>query len=413
MILDRYNTYLLDNGLRIIHLPQDSQISYCGVIVNVGSRDEKEEQFGLAHFIEHMLFKGTDKRRSFQIINRLEDVGGELNAYTSKEETVVYAGFLNEYTERTIELIADLIQHSTFPQAEINKEILVIQDEIQSYNDSPSELIYDDFEEMLFDANPMAHNVLGREENLKNFTSHIAKEFYSNFYQPQNMVFFSTGKTDFKKIVKWVGKYFDFRQNGFSGHQRTVPSTVKNEIKTVYRDTFQTHCLMGGRAFGIHHPERLTLYLLNNILGGPGMNSLLNLALREKNGLVYNVESTVQTFTDCGWWGVYFGTDRENADKCEKLVRKELAKLSENKISDAKLKKYKLQMLGQIAISSENKESVALSLGKSYLRYGKYDSNEQVRNYIEAITAERLQSVAVELFDNNKITVLKYSKNDN
>lgn len=408
--MDNYTTHILDNGFRIIHQKQESPISYCGVIVNVGSRDEKEHEFGMAHFIEHMLFKGTSKRKSAQIINRLEDVGGELNAYTSKEETVVYAGFLNEYTERTIELISDLIQHSTFPQHELEKEIQVIQDEIQSYNDSPAELIYDDFEEMLFHSNSMAHNVLGKNETLDCFTSEKAKNFYHNFYQPENMVFFSLGNTDVKKIIKWVNKYFDFKQNGGTAFGRTMPEIALPERKTLVRDTYQVHCLMGTKAYDIHHEERITLYLLNNILGGPGMNSLLNLALRERNGLVYNVESTVQTFTDCGWWGVYFGTDPENADRCEKLVKKELVKLCEKQISDVKLRKYKLQMLGQLAIAFENKESLALSLGKSYLRFGKFDSNEQVRRKIEAITAEQLQNVAREIFDINKLTILKYTK---
>ena len=310
-----------------MHLPQNSPVSYCGVIVNVGSRDEHEDEQGMAHFIEHMLFKGTNKRRSSQIINRLEDVGGELNAYTSKEETVIYAGFLSEYTERSIELIADLVQNSTFPQSELEKEVLVIQDEIQSYNDSPSELIYDDFEEMLFDSNPMAHNVLGKNENLNSFTSKKALTFYHTFYQPENMVFFSSGSTNLKKIIKWVEKYFNFQQISNGNHARIAPAVAEKEQKTVTRDTHQMHCLMGGRAYDIYHPERMTLYLLNNILGGPGMNSLLNLSLRERNGLVYNVESSVQTFTDCGWWGVYFGTDPENAEKCERLVRKELTKL--------------------------------------------------------------------------------------
>lgn len=389
-------------------MPQNSPVSYCGVIVNVGSRDENEEEQGMAHFIEHMLFKGTNKRRSSQIINRLEDVGGELNAYTSKEETVIYAGFLSEYTERSIELIADLVQNSTFPQSELEKEVLVIQDEIQSYNDSPSELIYDDFEEMLFDSNPMAHNVLGKNENLNSFTSKKALTFYHTFYQPENMVFFSSGSTNLKKIIKWVEKYFNFQQNSNGNHARIAPAVAEKEQKTVTRDTHQMHCLMGGRAYDINHPERMTLYLLNNILGGPGMNSLLNLSLRERNGLVYNVESSVQTFTDCGWWGVYFGTYPENAEKCERLVRKELTKLCEVKIPDHKLKKYKLQLMGQLAIAAENKESLALSLGKSYLRFGKFDSNEKVRQEIEGITSDRLLQVARDIFEPIKLTVLKY-----
>lgn len=406
--MEQLNTHQLENGLRIIHLRNNASVSYCGVIVNAGSRDEADAQHGMAHFIEHMLFKGTNKRRSSQIINRLEDVGGELNAYTTKEETVLYAGFLNEYTERSIELMADLIQHSTFPQQEIEKEVVVIQDEIQSYNDSPSELIYDDFEDLLFGDNPMAHNVLGDSESLDAFNSASAKEFYAQFYQPQNMVFFLLGNTDFKKTVKWAGKYFDFACQNFKMQERVTPLGLPNQRKELKRGTFQTHYLMGARAYDIYHPERLTLYLLNNILGGPGMNSLLNLSLRERNGLVYNVESSVQTFTDCGWWGVYFGTDPENADKCERLVKKELRRLCDIKISDFKLKKYKSQLLGQLAISAENKENAALSLGRNFLRYGKYDSNEQVRQEIEAITAERLQDTAREIFNPDELTILKY-----
>ena len=407
--MDNYNTYQLDNGLRIIHLPQSSPVSYCGVIVNVGSRDETGDQQGMAHFIEHMLFKGTGKRRSAQIINRLEDVGGELNAYTSKEETVIYAGFLSEYTERTIELIADLIQHSTFPEAEVEKELVVIQDEIKSYKDIPAELIYDDFEEMLFDSNPMAHNVLGKNENLETFTAKDALEFYHTFYQPENMVFFSVGNTDLKKIIRWVNRYFNFQKNGFADHVRTAPQIPVKQHKIVSRDTHQVHCLMGARSYDIYHPERMTMYLLNNILGGPGMNSLLNLSLRERNGLVYTVESTFQPFTDCGWWGIYFGTDPENAVKCERLVQRELTKLCENKISESKLKKYKLQLMGQLAIAAENKENIALSLGKSYMRYGKFDNNEQIRKKVEAITSERLLSVAQEMFDVKNLTLLKYT----
>ncbi|MFV0391485.1 MAG: M16 family metallopeptidase [Paludibacteraceae bacterium] len=407
--MENYHTHLLENGMRVVHLPHVSPVAYCGVIVDVGSRDESEEEYGMAHFVEHMLFKGTNKRRASQIINRLEDVGGELNAYTSKEETVVYAGFLKEYTERTIELIADLVQHSIFSQKEIEKEIVVVQDEIQSYNDSPSELIYDDFEEMLFDSSPMAHNVLGSSKHIERFTSERICAFYNRFYQPENIVFFSFGNTDFKKIVRWVEKYFDFSSNGFQNNERVVPPSFFAEDKVLKRDTFQTHYLMGSRAYDIHHPERITLYMLNNILGGPGLNSILNLALREKNGLVYHVESSVQTFTDCGWWGVYFGTDPENADRCERLVRKELKNLCDHRISDSKLKKYKQQLLGQLAISAENKENVALSLGKSYMRYGKFDDNKQVRQEIEFITSERLQKVASEIFDSNNLTVLKYS----
>ena len=364
----------------------------------------------MAHFVEHMIFKGTEKRKAIQIINRLEDVGAELNAYTTKEETVVYAAFLNKYVERSIELISDLIFHSIFPPDEIEKEIEVIKDEIESYNDSPAELIFDDFEELIFHSNSMSHNVLGTKENLDKFTSDKAKNFYRQFYLPQNMVFFSCGNVNLDKIVRLVEKYFDFPSDEMQANNRKLPDYQPSENKVIHKDTNQAHCILGCRSYDMYHPDRMALYLLNNILGGPGMNSLLNLRLREKTGLVYNVESTVQEFTDCGWWGIYFGSDPEDVEKCEKLIRKELLKLCENKLSESKLKKYKQQLIGQLALAAENKENVSLSLGKSYLRFGKYDSSEKVKADIESVTAEQLQNIACELFNEKNIFVLKYSK---
>ncbi|MBP1637789.1 MAG: peptidase domain protein [Bacteroidetes bacterium] len=405
-----YQTHILPNGLRLVHLPNKSSVSYCGVIVNAGSRDETEEEYGMAHFIEHMLFKGTAKRKSGQIINRLEDVGGELNAYTSKEETVIYAGFLQEYTERAIELISDIVLHSVFPQKEIDKEVEIILDEIRSYKDSPSELIYDDFEEMLYSSNPMSHSVLGNRKNLKRFTTAKTKIFYENHYVLREMVFFSVGMIGFDKIIKWCQRYFQLTHNVYTSPIRKCPSVQQIQRKEVKRNTHQVHSLMGARAYNIYHPDRMVLYLLNNILGGTGMNSLLNLSLREKNGLVYTVESDYQAFTDSGWWAVYFGTDPENADKCEKLVRKELLGLCENRIKEQKLKKYQLQLMGQMAISSENMENLALSLGKSYMRYGKFDDIEEIKKKINSITAEQLQRVANEMFNPDNLSVLRYTK---
>lgn len=407
-LLETYQTHLLDNGLRIIHLPLKSALAYCGVIVNAGSRDEAATEHGMAHFIEHMLFKGTRKRRSVQIINRLEDVGGELNAYTSKEETVVYAGFLKEYTPRAIELIADLVQNSTFPDKEAEKELLVIQEEIQSYNDSPSELIFDDFEAMIFDGNAIGHSVLGEEHDLNGFTPDMAKRFFGRYYQPGNMVFFYVGDIDFNKLINRVRDSFIFSNDHALNHERIAPQHVVSGKRIVNRDTHQVHCMIGTRAYDIHHPDRMALYLLNNILGGPGMNSRLNLALREKNGLVYTVESIIQPYTDCGWWAVYFGADPENFKKCERLVRKELLKLCDERVSEQKLMKYKTQIKGQMAISGDNKENLALALGKSYLRYGKFDSNEQVQEEIMNVSAEKLQLLAQELFAPEKLSVLIY-----
>lgn len=403
-----YQTHTLSNGLRIIYKPDTSAVTHCGLVVNVGSRDERDHQQGMAHFIEHLLFKGTDKRRSSHIINRLENVGGELNAYTSKEETVVYATVLNEYFERAMELISDIVLHSTFPQKEIDKEVVVIIDEIQSYNDSPSELIYDDFEEMIFDKHPIGHSILGTAELLNGYTTAHAIDFVSSHYLPQEMVFFVVGDVEFSKLRRMAEKYLHTVVNSTATSIRTSPQSYTPSRKELIKNTHQVHFIGGNRAYDLYHPNRLGMYLLNNILGGPGMNSLLNLSLREKHGLVYNIESSFQPFTDTGMWSVYFGCDSENAAKCEQLLYAELQKLKDKPLPDSALKKYKLQLMGQMAISAEQKEGLALSLGKSYLRYGKIEDLNDVKKRIELLTAEHLQTIANEIFDFEKLSVLKY-----
>jgi len=403
-----YQTYTLSNGLRIIYKPDISAVAYCGIVVNTGSRDENENEQGMAHFIEHMLFKGTKKRRSGHIINRLENVGGELNAYTSKEETVVYAGVLKEYFERAMELVSDIVFHSTFPQKEIDKEVVIILDEIQSYNDSPSELIFDDFEELLFDNHPIGHNILGKSELLEKYSTDDAFRFVKKQYRPEEMVFFALGDLDFKQLIRWAEKYLKTENREPKTRMRVSPTYYQPNKKEINKNTHQVHFMMGNRAYDLYHPNRMGMYLLNNILGGPGMNSLLNLSLREKHGLVYNVESSFQPFTDAGMWSVYFGCDPENVARCEQLVHNELQKLCDQPLSENALKKYKLQLVGQMAISTEHKENLALSLGKSFLRYGKIDDLETVKQMIEAVTAEKLQQIANEIFDMKQLSVLKY-----
>lgn len=403
-----YQTYTLSNGLRIIHKPDESAVTYCGMVINTGSRDEVETEQGMAHFIEHMLFKGTEKRRSGHIINRLENVGGELNAYTSKEETVVYAIVLKEYFERAIELVSDIVLHSTFPQKEIDKEVVIIVDEIQSYNDSPSELIYDDFEELLFANHPIGHNILGKSELLEKYTTEDATRFVQMHYRPEEMVFFVLGDLDFNQIVRWAQKYLKTDDQKQRCTERKSPTSYRPVKKEIVKNTHQVHFMLGNRSYDLHHPNRMGMYLLNNILGGPGMNSLLNLSLREKHGLVYNVESSYQPFTDTGMWSVYFGCDTENAARCEQLVYSELQKLREQPLTENALKKYKLQLMGQMAISAEQKENLALSLGKSFLRYGKIDNLEIVKQKIEEITVDKLQEIANEIFNPDRLSVLKY-----
>jgi len=403
-----YQTYTLSNGIRIIHKPDQSPVAYCGMVINTGSRDEAENEQGMAHFIEHMLFKGTEKRRSGHIINRLENVGGELNAYTSKEETVVYAGVLKEYFERAMELVSDIVFHSTFPQKEIDKEIVIILDEIQSYNDSPSELIFDDFEELLFANHPIGHNILGKSELLEKYSTNDAFRFVKKHYRPEEMVFFALGDLDFKQLVRWVEKYLKTENREPKTRMRVSPTYYQPNKKEINKNTHQVHFMMGNRAYDLYHPNRMGMYLLNNILGGPGMNSLLNLSLREKHGLVYNVESSYQPFTDTGMWSIYFGCDPENVNRCEQLVYNELQKLREQLLPENALKKYKLQLVGQMAISSEHKENLALSLGKSFLRYDKIDDLDVIKQMIEAVTAEKLQQIANEIFDMKQLSVLKY-----
>ena len=403
-----YQTYTLSNGLRIIHKPDNTAVTYCGLVINTGSRDEPENEQGMAHFIEHMLFKGTEKRRSGHIINRLENVGGELNAYTSKEETVVYAIVLNEYFERAMELVFDIVFHSTFPQKEIEKEVVIIVDEIQSYNDSPSELIFDDFEELIFANHSIAHNILGKPELLEQYNTADAVRFVKKHYKPEEMVFFVLGDFNFEQLIKLGEKYLKQGTNKKEQVVRNSPTSYVPVRKETDKNTHQIHFMVGNRSYDLYHPNRLGMYLLTNILGGPGMNSLLNLSLREKHGLVYNVESNYQPFTDTGMWSVYFGCDTENATRCEQLVYAELQKLREVPLSENALKKYKLQLMGQMAISSEQKENYALSLGKSFLRYGKIEDLESVKKRIEALTAEKLQEIAIEMYNPDELSVLVY-----
>lgn len=403
-----YQIYTLSNGLRIIHKPVVAPVCYCGMVINAGSRDERSDEHGMAHLVEHLLFKGTTKRRSGHIINRLENVGGELNAFTSKEETVVYAAVLSEHAEKAVELIGDIVFHSVFPAKEIEKEKVIVLDEIQSYNDSPSDLIYDDFEEILFDHHPIGHNILGEPELLQSYTREQMIAFVKRLYIPEQMVFYVVGDVQEKKLIRWADHYFNSNNNQLPVQWREKPNGYTPLRKETKKDTFQMHQMMGNLAYDLYHPDRIGLYLLNNILGGPGMNSLLNLSLREKHGLVYNVDSVYQPLTDTGMWMVYFGCDQSNLTKCERLTRSVLRKLVDDKFSDKQLQRYKLQLLGQMAISSENRESLGISMGKSLLRYGKVDTLDSVKAKIMSITGVKLQEIAGRVFDEAKMSVLTY-----
>lgn len=464
----KYNTYTLDNGLRIIHLPSDSQVVYCGYQINAGTRNEEPGEEGLAHFCEHVTFKGTERRKAWHILNCLESVGGDLNAYTNKEGTVYYSAILKEHIARTVDLLSDIVFHSVYPQAEIDKEVEVICDEIESYNDSPAELIYDEFENILFKGSPLGHNILGTAEQVRAFKTEDALRFTRKLYRPDNAIFFAYGDIDFKKLVKLIQKALgecpkgrelacsadcksaempteeriteetpteeriaeetptkeriteetptsetptEEMEAGDANHKVqsskfNIQSKVAGQTIVMQKNTHQAHVMIGTRAYDVNDDRRMPLYLLNNMLGGPGMNAKLNLALREHNGLVYSVESTMVAYGDTGTWSIYFGCDEHDVKRCLRLVRKELDKFMQKPLSDAQLKAAKKQIKGQIGVACDNRENFALDFGKSFLHYGWEKNVDRLYEQVDEITAAQIQAVAQELFDKDRLTTL-------
>lgn len=412
----KYNTATLDNGLRAIHCPSASPVVYCGYEVCAGTRDEKEGEEGMAHFCEHTTFKGTRHRSAMQILNRLESVGGDLNAYTNKEGTVYYAAILKEHIARAVDLLSDIVFHSTYPQQEIDKEVEVICDEIESYNDSPAELIYDEFENILFKGNSLGHNILGTAEQVRQFTTEDALRFTRKLYRPDNAVFFAYGDIDFKKLVtllkRSVGseelrvKNEEFNSREEERMKGEESNSPKGQTIVMEKHTHQAHVMIGTQAYDVHDDRRMPLYLLNNILGGPGMNAKLNLALREHNGLVYTVESTMVAYGDTGTWSIYFGCDEHDVKRCLRLVRKELDRFMEKPLSDAQLRAAKKQIKGQIGVACDNRENFALDFGKSFLHYGWEKNVDRLYEQVDAITTQQMQAVAQELFDEHRLTTL-------
>ena len=415
--MTKYNTHTLKNGLRIIHLPSASQVVYCGYQIASGTRNELPGEEGLAHFCEHMTFKGTERRNAIQIINALEGVGGELNAFTNKEDTVFYAVISKEHFSQAVEILSDIVFHSQYPQHEIEKEVAVICDEIESYNDSPAELIYDEFENIIFEGHPLGHNILGNAEQLRTYKTEDAMRFVSRNYRTDNTIFFAYGDLDFEKICKSVecrteSLEFDSAVP-VALPSRTVANTTLSTLSpqpiSRHLNTHQAHVMLGTRAYDIHHPLRIPLYLLNNILGGPGMNARLNISLRERNGLVYTVESTMVSYSDTGIWCIYFGCDSHDIKRCLKLVRRELDKMMQKPLSDTQLRNAKRQLKGQIAIACDNREQFALDFGKSFLHYGWEKDITHLYESIDNVTAEEIQKVANELFATDRLTTLIFN----
>ena len=398
----------LPNGLRIVFQPVQATVGHVALLINTGSRDELENEQGMAHFIEHNLFKGTKKRKAYHILSRLDDVGGELNAYTTKEETIIHTSFLQEYLDRSMELIADILVNSTFPEKELKKEKDVIRDEIHSYADSPSEQIFDDFENLIFANHPMGRSILGTEESLDSFTRKMILAFISRNYHPESMVLSIAGDFKWNGLLRMVEKYFNHLP--FSGDlsPRKALSPYKPTVAEEQKEIMQTHAILGNRAYSMHNEAFTGMVLLNNLLGGPGMNSRLNLNIREKYGFAYNIESFYSAYTDCGIFGIYIGTHKGTINRSLELIRKELRQLREKKLGTIQLHKAQKQLMGQVALSQENNLSLALALGRSLLHYNRIDTIEDVYQKIMALAAEDLIAIANQIFEPDQLSLLTF-----
>lgn len=411
-----YNACTLTNGLRIIHLPSQSQVMYCGYAIKAGTRDELPGEEGLAHFCEHTTFKGTQRRRAWHVLNCLDSVGGELNAFTTKMETVYHAALPCAHTVKAVDLLTDIVFHSTYPQNEIDKEVEVICDEIEMYNDTPSDLVFDEFENLIFSHHPLGHSILGEAAHLRQYTTADALRFTSRLYIPANAVFFAYGDIDFRRVVRMLCRAHGASVAANQDVIQSAPNGVKlnatdlpeyspvNRVKEM--DTHLAHVMTGIRTSATTDNRRFALYLLNNILGGTGMNTRLNLSLRERHALVYTVESMTVNYIDTGLWGVYFGCDHKNIDRCMRLVSRELDRLASCPITDSQLRAAKKQAKGQITVAGDSHENFAIDFAKEYLHYGRMKDVAAVCRAVDAVTADEMQQVARELFAPDRLTTM-------
>ncbi len=401
--------HTLPNGIRMVHHTTTSAVAHCGVIINAGSRDELADEHGMAHFIEHMLFKGTAKRKAYHILSRLEDVGGELNAYTTKEETVVHASFMKEHYSRAIELISDIVFSSSFPSAEIEKEKEVVIEEINSYLDNPAEYIFDEFEELAFQGQPIGRNTLGEPKTIRRVTRKKIVDFVSRNYSTDQIVFCSVGNMKANEIIKLFEKHFSKIPASFCEKRKRTDYCYKPINTVKKKDTYQNHCIIGNIAYDLHSERRMGLFILNNILGGQGLNSRLNLSLREKRGYAYNVESMYNPYTDTGLFTIYFGTDSRNLEKSINLTHKELEKLCREPLGSVQLSRARNQIKGYLMRSYENHENMMLSLGKSLLVFDRIESMPEIFKKIDSVTPSELLETAGIIFDVSSLSTLVYS----
>jgi predicted Zn-dependent peptidase len=400
--------HTLPNGIRMVHHTTTSEVAHCGVIINAGSRDELADEHGMAHFIEHMLFKGTAKRKAYHILSRLEDVGGELNAYTTKEETVVHASFMREHYSRAIELISDIVFSSSFPPAEIEKEKEVVIEEINSYLDNPAEYIFDEFEELAFQGQSIGRNTLGEPKTVKQITRKKIIDFISRNYSTDQIVFCSVGKMKENEVIKLFDKYFSQIPARLCEKRKRADYCYKPVNTEKKKDTYQNHCIIGNIAYDLHSDRRMGLFILNNILGGQGLNSRLNMSLREKRGYAYNVESMYNPYTDTGLFTIYFGTDSRNLEKSISLTRKELDRLCKEPLGSVQLSRARNQIKGYLLRSYDNHENMMLSLGKSLLIFDRIESLPEIFKKIDAVTTSELMETAGIIFDELSLSTLVY-----
>lgn len=409
-----YQTHTCKSGLRIIHLHSASPVIYCGLAIHAGTRHEQPGEEGLAHFCEHLMFKGTHRRSAVQIINALEGVGGELNAFTNKEDTVYYAATTRQHFRRAVDVLFDIVFCSVFPEQEVEKEREVVCDEIESYEDSPAELIFDEFENMLFEGHPLGHNILGSSEKVRSYKGDDARRFTARYYRPENSIFFVSGDVDFSGLVRLLEKitieprkpYMPYKLDESYDLSEAYAHCETPVVR--HRSTHQAHVMIGARAFAATDERRWPLFLLNNILGGPAMNSRLSLSLRERNGLVYTVESSMVSYSDTGLWAVYFGCDPNDVKRCCRLVQRELDRLCQSPLSGMQLSRAKQQLHGQLAIAADNREQFALDFAKNFLHQGTERDIHDILAHVDAITAEQLQSVAREVFAPERLQTLIY-----
>lgn len=407
---EHFERWTLANGIRCIHRHVDSPVAHLGFFVNMGSRDELEQEHGLAHFVEHTIFKGTTHRKAYHVLSRMEDIGGELNAYTTKEETVIHATFLNQHYARAIELFSDIVFHSTFPAKELEKEKTVIVDEINSYLDSPSEMIFDEFDELVFGEHPLGRSTLGTPESVSSFDGNAVQRFLKRGYRTNEMVISTVGDINLKKLKLLLERYFNHTVHSTEAHQRQPFSDYAAKRAERNKSTYQTHLMMGNLAYPADHDDRIGLYLLSNILGGPGMNARLHMTLRERHGYTYNVETNYSTFQDTGLFSIYLGMDERYLDKCIDLTHRELSILREKGLGTLQLHKAKQQILGQVAIGQENNQSQMLGMGKSILLFDEVRTWNEIAEKIEALTSDQLLRIANEVLNEKDFSYLIYRK---